>query len=72
MLSRCRRPRRPRRSVSSDRNELTTRPQTSARTSCASQLDQLRRSMRGLRREGFHRVVVLDGVEEIDAATFDA
>ncbi|MGB8197278.1 MAG: polynucleotide kinase-phosphatase, partial [Acidimicrobiales bacterium] len=34
------------------------------------QLDQLRRSMKGLRREGFHRVVTLDGVEEIDSATF--
>ena len=34
------------------------------------QLDQLRRSMKGLRREGFHRVVTLDGVEEIEAATF--
>jgi protein phosphatase len=33
------------------------------------QLDQLRRSMKGLRREGFHRVVTLDGVEEIEAAT---
>ena len=34
------------------------------------QLDQLRRSMKGLRREGFHRVVTLDGVEEIATATF--
>jgi protein phosphatase len=34
------------------------------------QLDQLRRSMKGLRREGFHRVVTLEGVEEIEAATF--
>jgi protein phosphatase len=34
------------------------------------QLDQLRRSMRGLRKEGFHRVVTLDGVEEIESATF--
>jgi protein phosphatase len=35
------------------------------------QIDQLRRSLRGLRREGFHRVTVLDGVEEIEAATFE-
>jgi protein phosphatase len=34
------------------------------------QLDQLRRSMKGLRREGFHRVATLEGVEEIEAATF--
>jgi len=34
------------------------------------QLDQLRRSMKGLRREGFHRVVTLEGVEEIESATF--
>ena len=34
------------------------------------QLDQLRRSLKGLRREGFHRVVTLDGIEEIEAATF--
>ncbi|HEY5303321.1 MAG TPA: polynucleotide kinase-phosphatase [Acidimicrobiales bacterium] len=34
------------------------------------QLDQLRRSQKGLRREGFHRVVALDGVEEIESATF--
>jgi protein phosphatase len=33
-------------------------------------LDQLRRSLKGLRREGFHRVVTLDGIEEIEAATF--
>lgn len=33
------------------------------------QLDQLRRSMKGLRREGFHRVVTLDGVDEIEVAT---
>jgi len=35
------------------------------------QLDQLRRSLRGLRREGFHRVAVLSGVAEIEAATFE-
>jgi len=34
------------------------------------QFDQLRRSMKGLRREGFHRIVTLDGVDEINAATF--
>jgi protein phosphatase len=34
------------------------------------QLDHLRRSQKGLRREGFHRVVTLDGVEEIESATF--
>ncbi len=33
------------------------------------QRDQLRRSMRGLAREGFRRVHVLRGVEEIDAAS---
>ena len=35
------------------------------------QHDQLRRSLRGLRREGFHRVYVLDGEEEIDAAAIE-
>jgi protein phosphatase len=34
------------------------------------QQSQLRRSLRGLRREGFHRVTVLSGVEEIEAALF--
>ncbi len=33
------------------------------------QLDQLRRSVKGMRREGFHRVVTLDGVEEIESVT---
>jgi protein phosphatase len=32
---------------------------------------QLRRSMRGLRREGFHRVFVLSGEDEIDGASFE-
>jgi protein phosphatase len=36
-----------------------------------NQQSQLRRSMRGLRREGFHRVYVLKGEEEIEAATFE-
>ena len=36
-----------------------------------NQQSQLRRSMRGLRREGFHRVFVLNGDEEIEAATFE-
>lgn len=36
-----------------------------------NQRSQLRRSMNNLRREGFHRVVVLHGVEEIDAATLE-
>ena len=27
--------------------------------------------MRGLRKEGFHRVYVLNGVEEIEAAVFE-
>jgi protein phosphatase len=35
-----------------------------------NQQSQLRRSLRGLRREGFHRATVLSGVEEIEAATF--
>jgi protein phosphatase len=34
------------------------------------QFAQLRRSMKGLRREGFHRIVTLEGVDEINAATF--
>lgn len=34
------------------------------------QSDQLRRGLRGLGREGFRRVHVLTGVEEIEAATF--
>jgi protein phosphatase len=32
------------------------------------QTSQLRKSLKGLRREGFHRVWVLDGVEDVDAA----
>ncbi|MEX2557784.1 MAG: polynucleotide kinase-phosphatase [Actinomycetota bacterium] len=36
-----------------------------------NQRGQLRRSMKGLRREGFHKVFTLDGVEEIDAATIE-
>jgi len=35
------------------------------------QRDQLRRSLRGLRREGFHRVYVLDGEQEIAAAAIE-
>jgi protein phosphatase len=35
-----------------------------------NQRSQLRRSLKGLRREGFHRVVVLSG-EEADAVTFE-
>jgi protein phosphatase len=35
------------------------------------QHDQLRRGLRGLRREGFHRVQVLTGEDEIAAATFE-
>jgi protein phosphatase len=34
-----------------------------------NQKSQLRRSMKNLRREGFHKVFFLSGVEEIDAAT---
>jgi protein phosphatase len=33
-----------------------------------NQRSQLRRSMKSLRREGFHRVFVLDGTEEVDGA----
>src|SRR5580658_3408219 len=36
-----------------------------------NQQSQLRRSIRGLRREGFHRVFVLSGEEEIEAASFE-
>jgi protein phosphatase len=36
-----------------------------------NQRGQLRRSMKGLRREGFHKVFSLDGAEEIDAATIE-
>ena len=36
-----------------------------------NQRSQLRRSMNNLRREGFHKVVYLHGVAEIDAATLD-
>ena len=36
-----------------------------------NQQSQLRRSLRGLRREGFHRVYVLSGEEEIEAAIFE-
>ena len=35
-----------------------------------NQLSQLRRSLRGLRREGFHRVYVLSGEHEIETASF--
>jgi protein phosphatase len=36
-----------------------------------NQQSQLRRSLRGLRREGFHRVYVLSGEDEIEAASFE-
>jgi protein phosphatase len=36
-----------------------------------NQQSQLRRSIRGLRREGYHRVYVLSGEEEIESATFE-
>lgn len=36
-----------------------------------NQRSQLRRSMNNLRREGFHKVIYLHGVEEIDAATLE-
>ena len=36
-----------------------------------NQQSQLRRSLRGLRREGFHRVYVLSGEEEIESASFE-
>jgi protein phosphatase len=36
-----------------------------------NQQSQLRRSIRGLRREGFHRVFVLSGAEEIESASFE-
>ncbi|MDP9403976.1 MAG: polynucleotide kinase-phosphatase [Actinomycetota bacterium] len=36
-----------------------------------NQRSQLRRSMKGLRREGFHKVFVLNGVVEIEAATIE-
>jgi protein phosphatase len=36
-----------------------------------NQLSQLRRSLRGLRREGFHRVYVLSGEDEINSASFE-
>ena len=36
-----------------------------------NQRSQLRRSMKGLRREGFHKVFFLDGIKEIDAATVE-
>lgn len=36
-----------------------------------NQRSQLCRSMKGLRREGFHKVFFLNGVEEIDAATVE-
>ena len=36
-----------------------------------NQQSQLHRSLRGLRREGYHRVYVLSGEDEIEAATFE-
>jgi protein phosphatase len=36
-----------------------------------NQRSQLRRSMKGLRREGFHKVFFLNGVDEIDTATIE-
>ena len=36
-----------------------------------NQRTQLRRSLKGMRREGFHRVLQLDGVAQIEAATIE-
>ena len=44
---------------------------TSARHVIRQQIQQLRRSLRGLEREGFRHVHVLDSPEEIDAATIE-
>ena len=60
------RPRRPR-EVCAERNAARPDRNFGAHV-LRNQRSQLRRSMKGLRREGFHRVVVLNGVDEIDAA----
>ena len=56
--------------VCADRNSARAERQFGAHV-LRNQQSQLRRSMRGLRREGFHRVYVLKGEEEIEAATFE-
>ena len=60
----------PRRSASSA--TATGPTATSARTSSRSQRSQLRRSLKGLQREGFRRVWVLRAPEEVEAAEIDA
>jgi protein phosphatase len=56
--------------VCAERNAI--RPdRTFGRHVLRNQMSQLRRSLRGLRREGFHRAWVLDGVDEIDGATIE-
>jgi len=54
----------------SERN--TSRPdRTFGNHVIRNQQAQLRRSMRGLRKEGFHRVYTLKGTEEIDSVVFE-
>ena len=56
------------RDVCSERNE--SRPDRNFGSHVLrNQHNQLRRSMKNLRREGFHRVYVLKGVDEIESAT---
>ena len=56
--------------ICADRNAAREDRQFGAQV-LRNQRSQLRRSLRGLRREGFHRVYVLNGEEEIDAASFE-
>ena len=56
--------------VCADRNAQRADRQFGAHV-LRNQQSQLRRSIRGLRREGFHRVYVLKGEEEIEAASFE-
>ena len=50
----------------------SSRPERQFGAACAAQpAVPARRSCGGLRREGFHRVYVLSGEEEIEAATFE-
>jgi protein phosphatase len=56
--------------VCADRNAARQDRQFGAHV-LRNQQSHLRRSIRGLRREGFHRVFVLSGEEEIETASFE-
>ena len=56
--------------ICADRNAAREDRQFGAQV-LRNQRSQLRRSLRGLRREGFHRVYVLSGEDEVEAASFE-